>query len=262
MPVSLKVPIRRISQQEFGELAFEVMRHVFAIHNEIGRFFDERIYKTELAYQMPGVRLEQTIDVRFDSFYKQYLIDVVVGGAGLFEFKAVESLAGRHRAQLLNYLLLCDVAHGKVINVRPENVDHEFVNSHWTFADRTNFDEDASRWNERTAGAAKFRELMTAVLRDLGTGLELPLYEEVISHFFGGRLQVETHSAVTIDGRRVGRQRIREIAPGVAFKVTGLDRPLDDFETHGLRFLAHSDLKAIARVNINMKKVTFTTLEK
>jgi hypothetical protein len=30
MPISLGVPIRRISQLEFGELAFEVMRHVFA----------------------------------------------------------------------------------------------------------------------------------------------------------------------------------------------------------------------------------------
>jgi len=41
MPIALRVPVRRLSQREFGEIAFEVMRHVFAIHNEIGRFFDE-----------------------------------------------------------------------------------------------------------------------------------------------------------------------------------------------------------------------------
>jgi hypothetical protein len=43
MPVLLRQPIRRLSQAEFGELSFEVMHHVFAIHNEVGRFFDERI---------------------------------------------------------------------------------------------------------------------------------------------------------------------------------------------------------------------------
>ncbi len=34
MPISLHVPIRRMSQLEFGELSFEVMRQVFAIQHE------------------------------------------------------------------------------------------------------------------------------------------------------------------------------------------------------------------------------------
>src|ERR1700719_3854302 len=113
MPITLSVPMRRLSQLEFGALSFEVMRHVFAIHNEIGRFFDEKIYKRALADRLPGVRLEEPIDISFDSFQRRYFIDVLVGAGGLFEFKAAESLAGRHRAQLLQYLLLCGLAHGK-----------------------------------------------------------------------------------------------------------------------------------------------------
>ena len=35
MPISLSEPIRRLSQEEFGELSFEVMRHVFAIQNDL-----------------------------------------------------------------------------------------------------------------------------------------------------------------------------------------------------------------------------------
>ena len=57
MPITLRFPIRRLSQSEFGEISFEVMRHVFAIHNEIGRFFNEQIYKQELTNRLPGVRL-------------------------------------------------------------------------------------------------------------------------------------------------------------------------------------------------------------
>jgi hypothetical protein len=73
MPIALQVPLRRLSQREFGEIAFEVMRHVFAIHHEIGRFFDETIF--------------------------------------------------------------CDLAHGKLINVRPRDVQHDFVNTHWLLQD-------------------------------------------------------------------------------------------------------------------------------
>ena len=37
MPITTRIPIRRLSQSEFGDIAYEVMEHVFAIHNAIGR---------------------------------------------------------------------------------------------------------------------------------------------------------------------------------------------------------------------------------
>jgi hypothetical protein len=39
MPITMRIPTRRLSQKEFGGISFEVMRHVFTIHNEIGRLF-------------------------------------------------------------------------------------------------------------------------------------------------------------------------------------------------------------------------------
>ena len=50
-------PVRRLSQDEFGELSYAVMAHVFEIHNEFGRFFDERIYKRELASPVSRCRI-------------------------------------------------------------------------------------------------------------------------------------------------------------------------------------------------------------
>ncbi len=47
MPIISSITTTPISQQAFGELAFDVMRHVFAIHDEYGRFFDEIVYKRE-----------------------------------------------------------------------------------------------------------------------------------------------------------------------------------------------------------------------
>ena len=49
MPITMSTRVRRLSQSEFGELAYEVMGCVFAIHDELGRLFDETLYKRELA---------------------------------------------------------------------------------------------------------------------------------------------------------------------------------------------------------------------
>ena len=128
MPIQCPINTIRITQDEFRILASEVMHHVFAIHNEFGRFFDELIYKRELASRMNGVELEVPIIVTYESFAKTYRADVLVNAAGLFEFKAASGIHSVHRGQMLNYLLLLNLAHGKVINIRPQRVQHEFVN--------------------------------------------------------------------------------------------------------------------------------------
>ena len=43
MPIHCPTAAQRITQEEFRQIAGEVVQHVFAIHNEFGRFFDEQI---------------------------------------------------------------------------------------------------------------------------------------------------------------------------------------------------------------------------
>jgi GxxExxY protein len=260
MPVALNIPIRRLSQAEFGEVAYEVMQHVFAIHNELGRFCDEKIYKRELARRLPNVRLEEPIDVSFGPYRARYFVDVLVGDGAVFEFKAAESLTRRHGAQLLNYLLLCDLAHGKLINVRPESVDHSFVNTQWNRTARTKFEIDASRWNAGLPGAAQLDDFLVGLLRDLGAGLDVALYEDAVSQCFGGAQQVETDVPVALGGCALGTQRMRLIAPRIAFKITTFDSAMASFETHARRLLEHTDLLGIAWANITMNHLTFTTI--
>jgi hypothetical protein len=81
----------------------------------------------------------------------------------------VEALSRRHRAQLLHYLLLCDVGHGKLINVRPAAVQHEFVNSYLERADRNKFAVRSTYWNAHLPGVTELRDLLTAMLHDLGS---------------------------------------------------------------------------------------------
>jgi len=77
-------------------------------------------------------------------------------------------------------------------------------------------------WDAAVPGAVKLHDLLIALLRDTGAGLSTSLYEEAITHLFGGPQQVQADVAVAIDGHVVGQQRMRLIAPGVAFKMSHL----------------------------------------
>jgi GxxExxY protein len=77
------------------------MGKLFKIHEDLGRLFDEQIYRRELLQCLPEAHVEVLVEVNFDSFSKRYYLDILFQGA-IFELKAVEAFAPRHRAQLLN----------------------------------------------------------------------------------------------------------------------------------------------------------------
>ena len=260
MPIIIRTPIRRLSQAEFGELAYAVMGCVFQIHSELGRFFDEKIYKRELAHRYPGVQLEFPIEVIHATFKKVQYLDVLVAGGGPFEFKAVEAITPRHPAQLLHYLLLAELGHGKLVNLGKESVEHEFVNTTLTRDDRIRFEIEDALWKDRAPGARPFQEVLTALLRDWGTGLDLQLYEEALTHFFGGEASVLANVEVSTAEHSLGHQKMRLAAPHVAFTLTALHQADPEFESHARRLLRHTDLEAILWANIGLKMVTFTTI--
>jgi hypothetical protein len=73
------------------------------------------------------------------------------GCGAIFELKAVEALTDRHRGQLLNYLFLADLPHGKLVNLQPQRVEHEFVNAPIRSHERRDFtviDADADPESE------------------------------------------------------------------------------------------------------------------
>ncbi|MGH7192677.1 MAG: GxxExxY protein [Candidatus Saccharimonadales bacterium] len=97
MPITVHAELRKISQDDFGHVAFEVMRHAFGIHRDLGRFFDEGIYQAELANRCSGARIEVPIEVSFEGFQKVYFVDLLVEGGAVFEIKTAEGLHDRHR---------------------------------------------------------------------------------------------------------------------------------------------------------------------
>jgi GxxExxY protein len=260
MPIFTPAQIRRLDDEEFAEVAFETMRHVFLVHQEIGRFFEEKIYQRELAFRVPGAQIEVPLEVTFEDFCKTYYIDLLVNGGAIFELKTVETLARRHRSQLMHYLLLADMPHGKLVNLRPQRVSHEFVNNVLTRHDRTAFEVVDEDWIE--CGGHHLKERVEAAIRDWGAALDLGLYEEAATHFCGRAVEPLTEIKIHADGRLLGLQKVRLADPSTALKVTALDADcLSDFEHHARRFLAHTSLRAIQWINITRSLVQFKTLQ-
>lgn len=260
MPVVVGAPLQRLSEEEFGRIAYDVLGCVFDIHREFGRFFDEKIYERELARRMPSIELEVPVEVAFDCFKKTYFLDVLAHRGAVFELKTADTLVSRHRSQLLNYLLMCDLAHGKLINVRTEQVQHEFVNTTLRPADRKQFTVHDGDWADM--GASTLRDWTAALVRDLGTCLDFSLYEEAITEFLGGEQRVIQQVPILSGGQVLGAQRFRLLEPDVAIKITTLNNDLANFEQHAQRLLSHTNLNAIQWININRHELRFKTIHR
>ncbi len=260
MPIERSFEAIRPTQAEFGQIAYDVMRCVYAIHKDFGRFFDEAVYKKELAHRMPGIELELPVIVTHDDFRKVYKLDVLASRRAVFEFKAVESIAPRHLSQTINYLFLFDLPHGKIINMRPERVYSEFVNCRQRLAMLKSPTVDRTGFDSNVLGGSFFYDRIMDMVQDWGTGLELTLYEEALTHFLGGEERVILPVSVIGGSGRLHDQHMRHLSPGVAFKLTAFTDRLDAFESHAYRLLRHTTLQAMHWANITHQHVTFRTL--
>jgi GxxExxY protein len=263
MPIEVTETIRVLDQAAFGEIAYEVMNQAFQIHNDLGRFFEEYSYQQELAHFLgQRARTEARIRVKHHDFCKTYFIDLLVDHAAIFELKTVDSLLDEHRAQLLNYLMLCECRHGKLINFRPGRIEHEFMNTTLTRADRTAFDIDRAPWDGSIDRASEIARLVEEMLRDWGTGLDLQLYVDGLTHFLGGEESVLREVDVVSEGRSFGRQIARLVSADTSFKITALPASLESFESHARRFLKHTNLNHVFWINVTLRRVTLKTLSK
>ena len=171
----------------------------------------------------------------------------------------MQQLLEVHRAQLIHYLMLADLKHGKLLNFRTARVEHEFVNTLLSTEQRRQFTLDTKEWTATTTAHERLQDLVVGLCRDWGTGLQLSLYEEAISHFFacpGGSIDTVP---VTSNGKYLGTQAMRLIDASTAVKVTSLT-DMEIFSEHARKLLRHTSLETICWINIQSSVVSFNTL--
>lgn len=265
MPIQVDADVRPLSEDVFREIAYAVTGAAFAVHNEYGSFFNENVYKHEIADEcrrrgLPDVQVEARVRATYGDFVKEYFADLLVGGGALFELKAAAGLADEHRAQTLNYLFLMELHRAKLINLGSPSVQHEFVNTTLTHAHRKRFSVRREGWQALDEDGVRFCELLIELLNDWGSFLQLPLYYEAVTHFFGGEDRVVGEIPVLRAGGEATRQKVHLLNPNTAFKLTALGNHLPAVREHLQRFLHHSRLRAVQWVNIHQHDVQFTTL--
>lgn len=267
MPITTPISLRAISRDEFARLDYQVMRLAFESQNELGRLCDEVIYQNDLAARISAsglgsARVESPIVVTHREFSKTCSTDLIVADVAIYELKTAATLTPDHEAQALNYLLLHDAPHGKLINFRPAQVETRFVNNALTRAARYAFQTDTSRWVETDEPSKRFRSLMLELLADWGAFLEVALYNEALTFLLGGESDVIRMIPLKRDRVSLGNQRFHLLTPDTAFRITALADGGKPYEPHLLSMLRHSPLHAIQWVNMSRSQIQFVTLAK
>lgn len=257
MPITTSVPLRHYCQDEFGKVAYEVVHHAFEVHDLLGRIFHESIYRSTLR-QVLGNRAIQEFEIclTHQGFRKELYIDLLVDLGCPFELKAVSSLNDAHQSQLIQYLMLTELSHGKLINFGTDRVEHRFVNCHETLEQRRQFQVDCVDWCAN-GPTNRLEHLVIPLVRDWGTGLSRLLYLEAIIALAGGEDRCRQFTATKWRGQRTGRQPVYLVEPGVALEITCKKCDLGHHEMHLRRFLENTDLESILWVNITSGSVTF-----
>jgi len=267
MPIEVSTRIQAYDQEEFHALDRRIMGVVFEVHNEFGRLWEEDLYKCETAARCGAIRLEPAerevrIRVSHESFVKGYFMDMLFFHDFMLEAKVAERLVAGHRGQALNYLLLAGLKHGRLVNLRTERVQHEFVSTTLTPEERRRFSVVESDWVEMNAESRQLKAKTIELLEDWGAFLEVNLYREALVHFLGGSGSVCKAVEVFSGSRRVGTQNLNLLNEDTGFALTTKQEGAGVMRDHLGRLLDHTRLKAIQWINLSRHRAEFTTLSK
>lgn len=262
MPVRCEFEIRNIPQSQFARLDYMVMKHIFGAQNDIGRLADELIFSTDIADRVSQSGMtchrETKIELSFDGFQKNLHLDLVVDRCGIYELKTAAKLTPRHRAQLMTYLYLLDVEHGKLVNLGSKKVEAEYVNATVPRSQRCGFEIDRRHYR----GDEALVDLITLLLRDWGTCLSISLYRQYVCWLNWPRIANPQSLPLQRNGSLLGKQRFWLLDSSQAFEFTSFSGVDDDYHRQLQRLLNLSSLSAIHHVNVDTHHVTFSTIHR
>jgi len=98
-----------MSNVEINQLTEKIIGCAYAVSNELGSGFLEKVYENALAHEMRkaglDVKQQYPIQVVYDSVVVgDYFADLLVEGCVVLEIKTVKEVNDVHMAQCLNYL--------------------------------------------------------------------------------------------------------------------------------------------------------------
>lgn len=109
---------------KISDLTKRVIGCAFAVHNELGAGFSEKVYENSLKIELEeshiAVEQQVPIAVRYrDKIVGDYLIDLFVENRLILELKALRALTKEHEVQLVGYLAATRIDDGLLVNFGP-----------------------------------------------------------------------------------------------------------------------------------------------
>lgn len=260
-----KHPIEKMTEQEFHKLDYTIMKLAFDAHNQLGRFYDEKIYQNILldACHRKGIKAETEFEVELthQNFSKSFFIDLLLNGSSIYELKTIKAIGEPQRIQTLDYLFMTNTNHGKIINFRPPSVEHEFVSTSLNNQTRHSFKTCETDWREHSENAAQLKPMISALLDDWGAFLNIATYQEAICHLLGNGKDMVQPVEIKSENTSLGYQNTPLLSQTEAFRLTSVVKDIPTYKRHLLRFLSHTQLQFLYWINFNRFKIQFTTLE-
>jgi GxxExxY protein len=261
MPIQPAIPIACIIQQEYHQIDERMVGHSMAIHNQFGRLLDEFVYKKELAERcskdgLPAQR-EVRIQVTHRDFVKDYFIDLLLCGSTIIEAKTAKETLEAHKGQGINYLLLAGTHHGSLVNFRLLSMKRCFLSTRLTHELRRQFKTIEAGW-PKDEDHARLRDCVMELVRDIGLGLDLPLYREAIAHLTNSPRQLVPLKS---DTSNLGHHEMTLLNDEVGIAITALPEQ-DEFRTHLNRLLQITPLTGIAWINLKLGEIRFEHLKR
>jgi len=265
MPIIVDSEIHVLTEREFHEQAEKVIGIVFDVHNQFGRLMNEEAYKRIIQTRceqagMTPARREVEIIVQHGTFEKRYYMDLLLTSSLMTEAKTAEKLTKSHEAQTLHYLLLTEMQHGLLVNLRPKSVEKKYVSTQLDLAKRQQFSIVDTFWNPINEASNRLRAVMTELLNDWGAFLNTSLYREAVVHFFGGPEIVLRPVPVYDRNQPIGTHPFCLLADDTAFAITALTSDQSAMQEHLLRLLSHTKLACVQWINMHHHDIEFRTV--
>lgn len=117
----------------YRDESYKIRGALFAVHNELGCGFLERVYQDalEVEFRMRNIpyEREKTIQVVYkgEPLGEPYRADFVCYGKVIIELKSVSEILDVHRAQIINYLKATKMKLGFLVNFGEESLNIERI---------------------------------------------------------------------------------------------------------------------------------------
>lgn len=263
MPIHCPFDVQNLSNEEFKERDHVIMNCAFASQNALGRLCDERVYEKDLARRLlaNGFRRVETqvpIIASHHDYSKIYRVDLIADDA-VYDLKTVSAMIQEHFAQVLNYAMMLGINHIKLINFRNARVEGMLKYNAILPETRRPMRIDDKGWCAITPECEDLRFRTLDLFADWQGYIDFRLYQDAITHFFGGENQVRRLVPLRLDNNLVGSHEFCCHSNTSCFIVSGYAN-IDQQLHHIKKLFNLTKFRAAQVINLHRETLTLKTL--